>query len=296
MAVDISSPSAFEREATGKGSVRNLLATVGRIEQARQNRQILDRFIIAKAADPEASDTSIIAGLTEEGPQFESGLQGIFQRISAGLPEGAGTILPQLQAGQVQTSLQREQTGATRALAEQRRAGKVTPPFKKTKEQTQRDADMKFLDAGKGTEAQNIEARDRLKALPTGTLAEIEPGTIDDSFEEFIKVAKSKRIIRKKRILGFSDEVFGEEAFKAGLEEAINEGLKDGIDPASMETAFREWWDRQAEEQKGQKFQEFVPTSEFGKQKIGDILEKAGKKFKITGFDTDGEPLVEEVK
>ena len=122
---------------------------------------------------------------------------------------------------------------------------------------------MKFLDAAKGTEAQNIEARDRLKALPQGTLSEIEPGTLDKEFKKFMKVAKSKRIVRKKRILGFSDEVFGEEAFNVALEEAINEGLKDGIDPASMEAAFREWWDRQAEEQKDQRFQEFVSISEF---------------------------------
>lgn len=30
--------------------------------------------------------------------------------------------------------------------------------------------------------------------------------------------------------------------------------------------------------------------------KVGDIVEKGGKKYKVVGFDTDGEPLVDEVK
>jgi hypothetical protein len=32
------------------------------------------------------------------------------------------------------------------------------------------------------------------------------------------------------------------------------------------------------------------------KQNVGDIINRGGKKYKVTGFDTDGEPLVDEVK
>lgn len=33
-----------------------------------------------------------------------------------------------------------------------------------------------------------------------------------------------------------------------------------------------------------------------GEQKVGDIVDRGGKKWKIVGFDKDGEPLVEEIK
>ena len=144
---------------------------------------------------------------------------------------------------------------------------------------------MEFLESGEGNEAQKAEAREGLMALPPGTLIEIEPGKLDEEFKKFMEDLEDKKIVRKDRWFPFTDdEVYGEEAFNAALEEAINEGLKDGLEPASTEAAFREWWDRQAAEQKGQKFQEFVSTAEFGEPKsrkldsvtAAAILQEAG--------------------
>jgi len=115
MAIDISSPTAYEREATGVGSVRQLLSNIGKIEQARQDRQILNRFVTAKAAHPELSDVSILAGLTQQGVQYDTGLAGMFQKIAGSMPGGQSTVLPQLQAGQVQTPLQEQQMATLRA-------------------------------------------------------------------------------------------------------------------------------------------------------------------------------------
>ena len=38
------------------------------------------------------------------------------------------------------------------------------------------------------------------------------------------------------------------------------------------------------------------PLKTATKRKIGDVVSKGGRKYKIVEFDTDGEPLVEEVR
>ncbi len=262
MAIDLTNPQG--KFGGSFQSAAGLLKDIGRIEGMRRDRQTLDRFILAKAANPGASQESILADITRQGIELDPGIGGLLQRFSGGLPEGQGSVLSQLQAQTVQTPLQRAQTEATKALATQRREGK--PAFKKTPVQTQRDKDIKFLetqgkkqDDGKEViEAQLEEARARLKALPEGTLFPIELNPdLATKFEGFVKKLKDKRIIRKKRILGFSDKVFGQEAFDAALEEAINEGLRDGINPVDMEAAFREWWNAQADADKDKAFQEF---------------------------------------
>lgn len=266
MAIDISSPTAFEREATGQGSVSQLLSNVGKLEGIRRDRDILDQYVTELAKDPTADPAQIIAGLSE--PQFAPGLLGQFQRIAGGFEGGQGTVLPQLQAGLFQTPLQRARTEAIRTA-------KVTPPFKKTPEETARDSDMGFLDKqGKKTPAERNTgqikaAQDRLKALPEGTLFSVDPGAFDEEFVEVMKQLKPE-MIRVQRVLGFSDKVFGKESFDLALKAVINEGLKDGINPADMEREFTAWWNRQAEKEKGQRFQKFQPTSEFTEATPGE--------------------------
>ncbi len=272
--IDTSQPTAFEIEQSGRG-VSFLLRNVGKLEGLRRDRQILNDFTTRSAAGEDPAQ--IIASLAE--PQFDPGLLGAFQKIIGAFEGGQGTALPQLQARLAETSIQPEptelqkaQTKSALALAGQRTTGKVPSPAEKTKEQKLRDSDIVLLEReGKKKDKGNPmkigqvkEARKRLRALPAGTLFEAGSGEVNDTkFRSFVDKLKDKRIVRKKRILGFSDEVFGKEAFDIALEEAINEGLRDGIDPASMEAAFREWWDRQAEEQKGEFDQEFQSTSEF---------------------------------
>ena len=114
--IDISQPTPWEIESSGGyGSVKHLLETLGQIESKRRDQDILSQFVTAKASDPEKSTASILADITSKGSQYDPGLRGVFQRIASGLPGAESTVLPQLQAGQVQTPLQEQQMATLRA-------------------------------------------------------------------------------------------------------------------------------------------------------------------------------------
>lgn len=109
MAIDISSPTAFEREATGQGSVSQLLSGIGNLETARQNRNKLNQISKARALNPNAPIERIIAELEET--QFDPGIAGIIQRFASGVG-GGGTVIPELQAQSAAQALKPKTTAS----------------------------------------------------------------------------------------------------------------------------------------------------------------------------------------
>ncbi len=155
-----------------------------------------------------------------------------------------------------------------------RGAPKLTEPFKKTSEETQRDRDMAFLNKGKGKPFQDREAEERLKALPPGNLIHLTPSKENDKiFEKLIRpfIGEIKPTATRKTEKfpkGRTDKIFGQTDFETLVVESIKEGLKKGVDPASMEATAREWWNRQFEKAKDKAFQKFQNPAEF--QQIGE--------------------------
>lgn len=263
MAIDLRNPQG---EFGGSfQAAADILTAIQRANKARADRSTLNQISKARALNPEATLDEIIAGLPQT--QDADGLAGFIQRLTGA---GQSDILPELQARSI-TQPRSTLSAAERAKAERIKAGLLpragtvaeTKPFKKTPEEIQRDKDIAFLNksgaSAKGRKPFQVkEAQDRLKALPPGNLAKVEVGTIDKEFKQFIKKVEPEITRAKDVRFGFDDKVFGQDSFEFVRDAAVAEGLKDGIDPASMEEALVEWWNRQFEKEKGQKFQKFA--------------------------------------
>lgn len=266
MTIDISSPTAYEREATGVGSVGQLLGNVGKIEGMRRDRDILNRYVTAMAADPTADPAAIIAGLAE--PQYDTGLLGAFQKIAGGMPGGQGSVLPQLQAGQVQTPLQRAQTKATEALGEARSQPKA--PKKPTAAENKKVLSNLVKEFPNAPPERSIEILKEAESLENVTeSASASKVFTDDLYEKQVKVFKGKRVK-----VGKLDKANGEDVYKATLDKLLQTSLEQGVLPSTVVAEFNKWWDKQAAKTT-LGFREFVPRTEFeGAEDIEAALPK----------------------
>ena len=69
---------------------------------------------------------------------------------------------------------------------------------------------------------------------------------------------------RSKRQKGdILDKRFGKDAFDAGLKEAEDRAIKEGVDPGGIKGLFDIWWDEQFAKEEGQTFQKFQDRAEF---------------------------------
>ena len=297
MALDLSQPTTLEItgiQARQTGQLQQLFASIEQVKKNRNDRKILNEFSTLRAANPNAAPEDILNALTAQfGGQASNVLPAAQTQVLGQSLQPQTTLTPEEQR-------QKELIGA--GIQPRATVTSATKPFKKTPEQSQRDSDIKFLDE-KSDDAlpfQVDEARDRLKALPPGTLNEIEIGSKDKTFAKLTNVflGKIKPTATRTTAKGREDRVFGEKDFERLLEASVNEGLKDGVDPASMKEALIEWWNRQFEKEKDQDFQKFlkIETGAAGQPEIGSILEKGGKKWEVVGLDAEGEILVEEVR
>ena len=257
-------------------AARRTIDLIGLREKNRQDKVNINKFLTrtieltGQGLDPDIASQQAAIEISQQDPQFDKGIAGGFQRFASGLNRAPSTTLTGpiaqqllsqpvgLDAAKIKAQIERD-----RAFTAQKIAGKQTEPFKKTPEQKQRDSDIKILDTGKASGGQIREAQERLKALPPGTLFDINEKGAAEAFEKVFDKLKPEITRQKNVVFGFDDKVFGKESFDLGLEAAINEGLKDGIDPASMEREYIKWWDSKVEGQKGQKFQEFQARTEF---------------------------------
>ena len=262
MAIDLRNPQG---EFGGSfQAAADILTSIQRANKAKANRQQLNEISKARTLNPNASIDEILAGL----PQRESatGVAGFIDRITG---KGQGDIIPELQARSLTqprktTTLSAEEQAKAERIREgllaRATASTTTEPFKKTPEEIQRDRDIKFLDDGKGKPFQLREAEDRLRALPAGNLIQVEPSKENDKI--FAKLTRSfigeiKPTATRTTAKGRTDKVFGQADFETLVAESVKEGLKDGVDPASMEATVLEWWNRQFEKEKDQEFQKF---------------------------------------
>lgn len=223
-------------------------------------------------------DPNLSAALgTRPGQQTLSPQQILQKALSSGIDPSQALQLSQL--GQPATSLTKEE----RDKAERIEAGllsratqpKLTEPYKKTPEEIQRDRDITFLGKGEGKPFQDREAEERLKALPPGNLIQLTPASkrFDNLFSKltrsFIGQIKPTATRKTEKFPeGRTDKIFGQADFETLVVESIKEGLKEGIDPASMSVSVLEWWTRQFEKAKDKAFQKFQNPAEF--QQIGE--------------------------
>lgn len=254
--IDISQPTPFEIERQGGfGSIRGLFDSIAQLEGIRRDRDILKRVTIAKAADPTASDVSILAGLAE--PEISPGLQGIFQRIGGALPGGQGSILPQLQAGQIQSPLQRAQTEATRALVTQREAPTIKKPTAAANKKRLGALKKQFRIATDPAEVESILRETEDLENVTKTAREV----FDDAtYAEQVKKFKNLRVK-----IGTLDKANGKEVYAQSMRALLELALENEVLPSTVIHEFNAWWDKQvAKSTLG--FKEFVDRKEFSPQ------------------------------
>ena len=266
-------------------AINNLRNTIGLQEQKRQERQTLDRITRALARGAtdietinEVSKEQRILEAANQPPTFDKGLGGIFQRLSSGFAPKSniqqdimGEVLERALATPTVSQQRAKSTiGLEPGTPEfEKRAGRtktITParPTAQTKEEKDFDRDIKILNDAhasgtkkgelKANRVQRQKALDRLKKQNLPDRPQGETGYL-------------KNLEGKERVVvdttGFNDKAFGEKAYNAALKEAKNDGLAKGFNEASVEADFNAWWDKQVEKEKGERFVEFVPRSEF---------------------------------
>ncbi len=265
------------------GAAQKILELAGRRVNLKRDRSNTTKFISrqieleGQGLSPEIASRQAALEISNEQSDFGGGVLGGLKKFVSGFdPGGQGTFTapiaekllnqPQgLDAAKVKSAIE-----ANQALTASR-TGKTAGP---TKGQKRRDADIKIVNNDKLTTNQKTEALERLKV--SQDLFDIPPEDFTDDLDKFFKDNKQFKIERKGGGKGFiKDDVFGEEGFNKGLEASITEGLKDGINPESMEKAFMVWWDEQVEKEKGQDFQKFADRSTFGGGDISALIEKA---------------------
>lgn len=263
--IDIRNPQG---KFGGSGqAAAQLIQAIGEGERKRRDRQILNRFVTERAANPDKPVTEIIEEL-QQSVQFDEGIAGGFQKL-AGRFGGQSSVLPQLQ-GMV----------AEEAITPQRQAAapKTTPPFQKTAEVSARDRDTKFLQAQMEEDINDRdpvliqEAHERLIANPA--LREIVVGTRDAEFEKLVADMTPELVRDKNVFMRLDDRVFGVDSFKKVLSAATTEGLQDGFTETSIEIALREWWNRQAAKDQGKRFRKFQPIPEFPPEGASSPLDR----------------------
>ena len=272
--------------------IQKTLDLLAEREQVRQDRQRISDFITENIRltgenpdmDPDQIAQQAAANVTAKEPQFSGGIAGGFQRFASRLgPGGPSTALTGPIAGELlnqptglRADVIKEQILASQASRQQ----KADAPEKPTAGQRQRDSDITIVNSSKSTPGQKTEARERLKSSPD--LFEVNESD-EELAKEFQKVLKGKKKIKSGRTL---DKVFGKEAFDAALEEAIENGLKEGASPESVTQAFENFWDEQFQKEKGQKFQKFQDRKEFASS-IEEALQKALKAGTIDAGDVE---------
>lgn len=266
----------------------DILTSIQRANKAKANRNTLNEISKARALNPDATIDEIIAGLPQT--QDASGIAGFIQRITGA---GQGDVLQQLQASRITTPVQEAQIKASEALATSRTIGKKTPPTQATPEEKDRDRNAAVIERElkKKNPRQGLIADATKRLLESKVLRQIETGGFDDAFQALIDELKPETTRRHKFLGIFPDKVFGQETFDELLESAVLEGLKDGIDPKSIEAALLEWWNRQFEKEKDQEFQKFakIETGEPAglEQSPEQIIQQAAEEGLLTPEDVE---------
>lgn len=263
-------PSVQESSA----NISRVLDLAGQRERLRQDRQRINDFVgetIKLQGENPTMSPDLVArqaalNITQKDPEFDPGIVGLTQRFASGLTPGPSTAL----TGPIAEGILSEPTGINRerireAIDASRaaRTGKVGG-FKPTPGDIQRDKDTAILNdtnLRKGetnSEGQKAAARDRLRKNPDLFRITASLDELDDEFAPIMKKLKDLRVQRGK-----FDKVFGKKAFDAGLKQAKENGLDDGVHEDSTEEEFGKWWDAQFEAEKDQTFQKFQDRAEF---------------------------------
>ena len=310
-------------------AVADLLTVLGQAEEQRQQRAQTEQLLglLGQGKDINQIGTELLAA---PPTPFSPGISGIAQRIGSPFAARPNTaeILANLSLKQrfdEPTGLRREEIKsrirASEALATQRETGRgariTTAGQKKidsqniltlnrpaaSNEQIARALD----DLNQSQQVTKIFTRNEIIKDKAGATTQA-----DVIFSDAVDKLKSKRETIERR--GFDDKRNGETVYRGAIQAILRQVVSEGFNPNSVIVAFNRWWDEQFEAEKDEKFQKFIDRDTFNidtsdlpeeasvaatvtppQQQVGDIIEAAGRRFRITGFDEDGEPLVDEI-
>jgi len=276
------------------GAAQKILELDGRRVNLKRDRSNTSKFIArqieleGQGIAPEEASRQAALEISNEQSDFGGGVLGGLKSFVSGFdPAGPGAFTAPIaerllnQPQGLDAEKVRSQVEANQALTASR-TGK-TAVNKPTPGQKRRDADIAILKSDKKNEKKR-EARNRLSASEDlFDISEAPQEAIDKEFAKITKELKKLKIdVPGKKL----DKMFGEKAFNQGLQDSIDQGLSEGIDPASTEAAFIKWWDEQAA--KGDKIKgfgvEFQARSDFGE---AGAIEKALSDGKINQEERD---------
>lgn len=265
----------------GANQIRELLESIGRVEQTRRERQQLDR--VARAVASGATTIEAISAAADQPTEFSGGLSGLLQKVGGRFqPPSTGGVRQSIQQAIIGRALRpkplltREEQREKAIFGTKRRPGETTQPFEQTKPEKARNRDIKILTetdkagAIKATEVQKSSARRRLRKNPS--IGEVPPGQTD--YTPLLDKKLREKFDTKGFRLKPKDTRFGKKAYDDALVKAKDAALAQGATEASAEADFNAWWDQQVEAEAGQTFQKFQARSEFGRERLVNIQKK----------------------
>lgn len=269
-------------------AITEILGVLGQGEQIRRERQQLDRIATAVASG--SSIIEAIKAAADQGPDISKGLPGILQRVGGAFqpPTAGGGIQQSLQQAIIGQALKpkpllsREEQRDVALFGKKKRAGEaaVAAP---SKQQKQRDRDLKIIGNEKASEFQKKEARTRIDADPSQPRNPVPTGGTYDEFLNSTDRESGK---------------FGKKAHDAALIRVEDDARLQGLDPAGVKKDFERWWDERVENERtgvfGGAFTRniTIPRAEFqeGLGDIGKRLETEAGERVIVGKATTRNP------
>lgn len=244
--------TSAEREGITKAqqtaqSISNILKTIGQAEQARQERQTLDRVATAIAGG--ATTIEAISAVAKQSPGFSGGIPGIIQKAGSAFQPSPGRIGQGIDETVIGSKLREILSPSVET---------VEAP---TKQQTQRDRDLAIIANEKKTDFQKQEARKRLDADPSLPRKPLPTG------RDFAKELKNITEGTGKTLK--DGKLFNEKAYKKLLARLEDLARLNGFDITSVKKELDRWWDARVNKEQGPGLKgsltknTLVPRSEF---------------------------------
>ena len=288
MVIDLTSPEGrFEPDVR---AITTIIESIGRAETLRQQRLLNTSIInvLQSGGTPDQIEAGLInAALQAQTPQFDTGLAGALQKFGSGFARPPGADITSALATRAlkpkktasiadQRAAEAARTGAKPGTAEFERIasgpakGKEIGPTDQTKLEKNLARDVKILQNEKITSAVKRAAKRRIRAN------EIAPNITPDTedYSEFLDKSLREKF---KPGPGFkfgksTDKRFGKKAYISGLKKAKDNFLAQGINEASVEADFNNWWDSKVAEEADQTLQKFESRDNFGRATKGKAI------------------------
>ena len=252
--------TSAEREGITKDhqtamAISNILKTIGRAEQVRQERQDLDRIATALARG--MTDIEAIAAVAKQRPEFAGGITGGLQKFASAFQPSPGRIGQGIQEDVIGSRLReilspslltQEEQREIKLFGQRDRTGAASVA-KPTKQQTQTDKDLAALFNDNTPPFRKVGIRKRIDEDPTLQRTK-KPLPTGRDFSDQLKEVEQEA---EGSITGSLKEgkLFGAKAYKKLLEKLEDLGRMANLDLTNVKKELNRWWDAKVNKEQG---------------------------------------------